>query len=108
MLVSAAHADKVTVTVTTQLPGQAKYTGKVKSKDDHCLKHRTVQVYDLSQPSPLFIGQTTTDKKGDYELIEFAPVAGQQVQIVVPKKKTGKGKCPEVQKTATVPAPPAS
>ena len=88
-------------------PARASTAGTVKAHNERCAKRRTVQLYDVSQPSPFFLGATRTDAQGDYELIEFLPATGGQVQILVPEAKKGKHRCGALQTTATTPAPPA-
>ena len=105
LIPASAGADKVTLNVETQMSGQAKYSGKVKARNDRCVRNRAVQAFDVSEPTPLFIGATKTHEDGNYELIEFAPLPGHQVQVIVPEAKKGKHRCGELRRTAPVPPP---
>jgi hypothetical protein len=97
----AASADKLMVQAQPVSPNVANYIGKVKSKRDKCLRKRTIQVYQVIEP-PVFIGQTQTDQKGNFELQEYAPATG-HVRVVA-LAKTG---CKALEKVIPVPAPPA-
>ena len=97
-----AYADKVTVNIDSDAAGQGRYFGKVKTKRDKCAERRTVQVFDQTAGG-FFIGDTTTDRKGHYELFEFVPQPGQQVRVVVPRKNS----CEAVVNIAAVPEDPA-
>lgn len=96
-----ASADSVSVKIENEAAGSARYSGRVETKRDDCVKKRTVQIFDVAQG--FVIGQTKTDDKGRYELREFVPLPGQQVKVVVHEKKKKHGSCPGVEKTATVP-----
>jgi hypothetical protein len=97
-----AHADRVTVTIATDAAGQGRYTGKVTTTRDRCRKGRTVQVYDQAT-GDFFIGETTTNAKGHFDLFEYVPQPGQQVRVVVPEKQTRRGRCPGVSTIVAVP-----
>jgi hypothetical protein len=102
LMAPIAHADKVTITIGVDAPGQGTYAGEVKAKRDRCRKGRTVQVYDQTNGG-FFIGETRTNAKGQFKLFEFVPQSGQQVRVVVPQKKTGHGRCAGVSAIAAVP-----
>ena len=103
----AASADRLTVAIDGDAAGQAKYTGKLRTKRDACDRRRTVQVYDASDNGGYFIGETKTGNRGRYSLHEFAPPPGEQVRVLVTEKRKRRGSCPSVTRTVTVPDDPA-
>jgi hypothetical protein len=98
----------------TGVPGQAKYSGKVKCKPpkgddpkeraknrraaDECEDERLVGVYHGS----FLIGTAKTDKNGEWEVIGNKPPAGDVVRVEIDAEKIRGINCRPKTKRATV------
>ena len=71
-------------------PGDARYSGKVKSPKGRCKRNRKVTVIHNSNP-PFEIGETTTDDNGRWSLSGPLPPSGDKITVKVKKNRKCKG-----------------
>jgi hypothetical protein len=71
-------------------PAKAKYSGRVKSNKNKCLKGRKITLIHDSDP-PFTIGEAETDAKGKWEITGNFPGDPSDDKLIV--KVSKKGKC---------------
>jgi hypothetical protein len=70
----------------------ATYSGRITSPDKDCIKGRKIKIIHLSDP-PFVIGETTTDKDGNWELNgPLPPAPTEEIKIKVKGSKHCKSK----------------